>query len=241
MGKNYYLILGITENASREDIRAAFRQRAMELHPDRSGMESGPFQEVQEAYSVLGDPERRRRYDRDYGVKVARGRRRGQWRRRAEPLVPERPPAEPFRAVEPARAFRDLSPLESFETYAPSFDELFERFWSNFEPLSRPKAERLESLTMEVVLGREEARFGSRVRARIPARARCTECGGHGAVGFCECWRCEGRGTLMTEYPVEITVPAGTRDGDALRIPLARFGIENFYLTLLFRVSAVGG
>ena len=145
MGKNYYLILGITENASREDIRAAFRQRAMELHPDRSGMESGPFQDVQEAYSVLGDPERRRQYDREYGVQRAPGRRGG---RAAEPLVREKGEAEPFRPVQPARGFRELSPLESFETYTPSFGELFERFWSNFEPLDRPKAERLESLTV---------------------------------------------------------------------------------------------
>ena len=237
MAKNYYLILGITEDASREDIRAAFRQRALELHPDRSGMESGPFQEVQEAYSVLGDPERRRRYDRERPRPIAA---RGRWGRRAERLVPERPPAEPFRPVEPARGFRELSPLESFETYAPSFEELFERFWGNFEPWGRPKAERLESLTVEVVISPEEARFGSRVRVRIPARARCAECGGHGSVGFYECWHCEGRGALMTEYPVAVSVPPGTRDGDAVRIPLTQFGIENFYLTLLFRVTAVG-
>ncbi len=238
VAKNYYLILGITEDASREDIKAAFRQRAMELHPDRSGMESGPFQEVQEAYSVLGDPERRRRYDRQYGAQRARGRRaRGE----AEPLVRERRRGEPFRPVQPARGFRELSPLESFGTYAPSFDELFERFWSNSEPWGRPKAEQLESLTVEVVISPEEARFGSRMRVRIPARARCTECGGHGSVGFYECWRCEGHGALMTEYPVEISVPPGTRDGDATRIPLTQFGIANFYLTLLFRVNAIGG
>jgi molecular chaperone DnaJ len=241
MPKNYYLILGITEDASREDVKSAFRQRALELHPDRSGMESGPFQELQEAYSVLGDPERRRRYDREYGVQIARGLRRGRGRRSAEPLVAEWPPAEQFRPVEQARGFRELSPLESFETYAPSFEELFERFWGNFEPGGRPKAERLESLTMEVLLSPDEARFGSRVRVRIPARARCTECGGHGTVGFYECWYCEGHGALMTECPVDVPVPPGTRDGDAVRIPLTQFGIENFYLTLLFRVSAVAG
>lgn len=43
----------------------------------------------------------------------------------------------------------------------------------------------------------------------------------------------------MTEYPVEVAVPPGTQDGDAVRISLARFGIENFYLTLQFRVSGV--
>ncbi len=237
MAKNYYLILGISADASAEDIKAAFRRRALELHPDRSGLESGPFQDAQEAYSVLGNSERRRRYDRQYRAVSARGHRRGL---SPEPLVRERRKGEPLRPVEPARSFREFRPLKSFESYSPSFDELFERFWSNFEPFSRPKAERLESLTMEVVLSPEEARFGSRVRVRVPARARCAECGGHGAVGFYECWGCEGHGAVMTEYPVEVSVPSGTRDGDAVRIPLAPFGIENFYLTLLFRVSAVG-
>ena len=238
MPKNYYLILGIAGDASAEDIKAAFRRRAMELHPDRSGLSSGPFQDAQEAYSVLGDPDRRRRYDRQHRAVSAPGRRS---RPGPEPLVQERPRGEPLRPVEPARSFREIRPLKSFETYTPSVDELFERFWSNFEPLSRPKAEGLESLTMEVVVGPEEARFGSGVRVWIPARTRCTECGGRGAVGFYECWHCEGHGALTTEYPVEVSVPAGTRDGDAVRIPLTQFGIENFYLTLLFRVSAVGG
>jgi hypothetical protein len=44
----------------------------------------------------------------------------------------------------------------------------------------------------------------------------------------------------MTEYPVEVSAPPGTRDGDAARIPLTQFGIKNSYLTLLFRVGAVG-
>lgn len=237
MPKNYYLILGITADASAEDIKAAFRRRAMELHPDRSGLTSGPFQDAQEAYSVLGDPERRRRYDRQHWTARTTGRRPSPG---PEPLVRERPRGEPLRPVEPARSFREIWPLESFETYTPSYEELFERFWSNFEPFGRPKAERLESLTMEVVLSPEEARFGSRVRVGVPARKTCAECGGHGAVGFYECWYCEGHGALMTEYPVEVSVPRGTQDGDAVRIPLTQFGIENFYLTLLFRVSAVG-
>ena len=237
MPKNYYLILGVTTNASAEDIKAAFRRRAMELHPDRSGLASGPFQDAQEAYSVLGDPERRRRYDRQYQAGNARGHRRS---RVPEPLVRERPKGEPLRPVEPVRSFRELRPLESYESYSPSFDELFARFWGNFEPFDRPKAEGLESLTMEVVVDPEEARFGSRVRVWIPARVKCAECDGHGAVGFYECWCCDGHGALMTEYPVEVAVPPGTQDGDAVRISLTRFGIENFYLTLLFRVSAAG-
>ena len=53
MSANHYVILGVPFDASGDDIKAAFRRRALELHPDTSGMESGPFLELQEAYGVL--------------------------------------------------------------------------------------------------------------------------------------------------------------------------------------------
>ena len=229
MQKNYYLILGITSDANLDEIKAAFRRRALELHPDQSGLESGPFLEVQEAYGVLSDPGRRRDYDRR-GEAIARHR---PWGPSAEPLVRKRTPAEPFAA----RRFRDVSLAESFFSHRPSFDELFERLWSNFDSVSRPKAEHLESLTVEVVVSPEDAARGGTVRVGIPARATCPACGGHGAIGFYECWRCEGRGALTAEYPVEVAHPPGIPDGYAMRLPLSRFGIENFYLIVLFRVS----
>jgi DnaJ-class molecular chaperone len=208
MARNYYLVLGISSDASPEDIKAAFRRRALELHPDKSGLNSGSFIEAQQAYATLGDPERRRAYDRRF-------------------LQP---------SVEPVAGFQDLS-LDAFGQYHPSFEELFHRLWSNFLDVSRPKAERLESLTLEVLLSPDEARTGGRVRVEIPARAACPTCGGYGSVARYECWRCAGHGALTTEYPVDIEYPAGIRDDFVMRLPLTQFGIHNFYLTVQFRVS----
>jgi molecular chaperone DnaJ len=61
MKTNYYLILDVRTDASAEEIKSAFRRLAMELHPDRSGLESEPFRRVQQAYNVLSDPVERRR------------------------------------------------------------------------------------------------------------------------------------------------------------------------------------
>lgn len=63
MKKNYYLILGVTADASSGEIKAAFRRQALDVHPCQLGLESSRFRELQEAYGVLGDSERRRRYD----------------------------------------------------------------------------------------------------------------------------------------------------------------------------------
>jgi len=231
MPKNYYLILGVKSNATPGEIKAAFRQRVKELHPDRSGMGSGPFLEVQEAYGVLGDIAQRRRYDRlIYGIGRA-------WRERegAEPLIPEKTEGEPLRRFRERPHIFDVSLTKSFEQYRPSFEELFERLWSNFEPISRPKAERLQSLTVEVTLTPREARGGGIMRVWVPARTTCSFCGGRGGIGGYECSRCAGQGSLVGEYPLEIEYPPITRDF-VTQVPLAGFGIHNFYMTICLRI-----
>ena len=60
--KNYYQILGVDRNASADDIKLAYRRLANRHHPDRGG-DTAAFQEIQEAYAVLGDEQRRSQYD----------------------------------------------------------------------------------------------------------------------------------------------------------------------------------
>src|SRR6266566_4721601 len=172
MQKNYYLILGVSANATEDQIKAAFRRRAQELRPDYSGQESSPFLEIQEAYGVLSDPDRRHVYNRQNRSPA----RRAPWGPAAEPLVGQRPKAEPLRQAQRAGAFPQVSLAQSFDSYHPSFEELFDRLWGNFEGFTRPKAERLESLTVEVMLTAQDARHGGRAGVRIPARATCPAC-----------------------------------------------------------------
>jgi len=153
----------LSASASADEIKAAFRRPGRELHPDTSGLESSPFLEVQEAYGVLSDPERRREYDAEA---VRRVRRQPWAAAAAEPLVPLRPAPEPFGAVTSASGFHELGLAPEFAEYQPSFDEIFDRLWSNFESLTRPKSEGVESLTLEVVIGPQDARSGRHVRGR---------------------------------------------------------------------------
>lgn len=232
--KNYYLILGVKSDATSEQIRAAYRRQAKELHPDYYGRDSGPFIDLQEAYSVLSDPVRRRSYDDVFHHSY---RERGRASRvDVEPLYSRRSSPEPLVPEQNQVDLGQLSLTRDFRTFGPSFDELFERLLHNFN-LVRPKVERIRSLNVEIRVTRQEARRGGRVRILVPARLRCPVCRGHGGVGFYECNHCEGAGVVQGEYPINLMFPPGIVNNYMLEVPLDRFGISNFYLRAIFRVS----
>jgi curved DNA-binding protein CbpA len=60
--QNYYEILEVNENASQEQIKKAFRKASLKKHPDRGGNKE-EFQKINTAYQILGDPEKKRKYD----------------------------------------------------------------------------------------------------------------------------------------------------------------------------------
>ena len=232
MPKNYYIILGIPATSSQEDIKSAYRQLAKEFHPDHYGEGHSPFQSIQEAYSVLSDPEQRRIYDNTrqkrrltshYGIKVesmSEG-------TEPEPLIPEQGPGNQEKA----------SLSRSFGSSPPPFDTLFDRMARNIDESRRFKQGRPESLTVDVPLTPDQAFRGGQVHIAIPARIRCPNCSGAGGVGFYECWRCGGAGYMTGEYPVMVSYPAGIADSHITQLSLDRFGIRNLSLYIRFRIS----
>ena len=60
---DYYNTLGVSKDASEDDIKKAYRKLAMKHHPDRTGGDDSKFKEIQEAYATLSDPEKRSQYD----------------------------------------------------------------------------------------------------------------------------------------------------------------------------------
>jgi molecular chaperone DnaJ len=116
MPQDYYLVLGIAENASQTDIKGAYRRLAKAFHPDHYKGSPRQFQIIQEAYAVLSDPVRRRQHDLQvHDRKSARP--RGSFSGPLEPLVPD-PPDQRFyqdpapRAFHPDRRFATpVSPL----------------------------------------------------------------------------------------------------------------------------------
>jgi molecular chaperone DnaJ len=236
MGKNYYKILGILPTATPRDVRDAYRRSAKELHPDHYGENSSPFLEVQEAYGVLSDPDHRSRYDRR--VLASRIHPAAGKFSYIEPLKPNRPAAEPLRATEEPFAYETIDLRNSFRSHRPSMEEIFDRIRDNFKPAAAYKSERLQNLSLEIILTPDEARMGGQFRISVPTVSPCPTCGGRGIVPPYQCYRCMGAGSVSDDLPVDIKIAPGIPDGFQKAISLRRFGIRDVYLTLLFRVSS---
>jgi molecular chaperone DnaJ len=224
--KDYYLVLGISRTESTSGIRSAFRELAKHYHPDRVGPQGTSFfRDIVEAYQVLSDPERRRVYNQ--GLHHAAG----EAERPPAPIVtPHGPEAEPL-VPEP------MSILREFQTVYPSFEPLFHRFRRNFTGLEVPKAERVESLTLELLLSPNEALQGGTVPINVPVFYPCPVCRGSGHFWSFPCTTCGEQGMIEEEQVVRVRIPPMVGDGTVIEIPLRGLGIHNLYLQLFIRVT----
>ena len=225
MAKSYFAILGISPNATLTEIRRAYRRLAKEFHPDHYAGGSKRFRDIQEAYSVLGNRLTRREYEQSIRKVRTKTPLRGSVYPEPEPLIPEEGPVD----------MGEVSPVRSFQSFTPSFDEIFDWLWNNYSDLARPKSGRVQNLTLEVTLTPQQARQGGNARILVPARAACPTCRGHGRVGFYECTRCAGEGVISGEMPVSVSFPPGLVKDHAVMLPLDRFGMPNTHITILFR------
>jgi molecular chaperone DnaJ len=224
--KDYYLILGIPRGENVRGIQDAFRELAKKYHPDRAGPAATPrFQDIQEAYEVLSNPEKRTLYNHELDQDQI------EVKSRPEPIF-SWPQPEPEPLIP-----RRRSVLHDFATLRPGFEPLFERFVRNFTGENIPKGERLEALNVELVLSPEEAARGVTVPLGVPALYRCRQCGGSGRDWLFPCLDCHGQGTIEEEETVRIRIPAMIRDRAVFEVPIHGLGIHNFFLRLYIRIS----
>jgi DnaJ-class molecular chaperone len=241
--KDYYLILGISRSDAPAAIRSAYRDLAHRYHPDRTGPEgTRHFQEINEAYEVLSDPEQRAVYDRETGgrpVQVKIEPTAGELRRSSGRTWPDRvasgqrgPIPEPMIPVHD-----DVSVLRDFGVTRPSEDALCDRLVRNFARYGLPKSGRVEPLTVELHVSPDRARRGGTVTLALPVFRPCPACKGTGSIWELGCLHCNGTGMLETEQPVRILLPPDARDRDLFQVPIRHHGIQNLVLNLLVRVE----
>lgn len=170
MPVDYYEALGVSREANDEEIRRAFRRKAMEFHPDRNrtpGAED-KFKEINEAYQVLGDQEKRARYDRFGHAGVNGG------------------------------GSSSDRPFDGFDPFG-GFGDIFDTFFGGGGQQRANRARPGEDITQRITLSFEEAVFGCERDIEINRVEPCHHCSGAGnepGTPVTTCATCHGSGQV---------------------------------------------
>ncbi len=213
--KDYYEILGLDRSASEKDIKNAYRKLARKWHPDLhpeadKKKAEEKFKEINEAYEVLKDPEKRKRYDQ-LGSRWQEG--------------------QDFQAhpdMEGVRFYTsgDFGDFES--AFEGGFSDFFKMFFGEGAAAraggrragsaARRGPVKGEDVESEIELSLEEAYRGVTKTIRVSGSAVCSACGGAGTTGQGFCPQCGGTGNLPDEKTLDVKVPAGVKDGSRIRL-----------------------
>ena len=200
-GKDYYGLLGVGREATEAEIKQAYRKLARKYHPDvNPGNKSAEerFKQINEAYEVLSDPEKRKKYDQ-YG---------DQWRY-AEQFARAKQKEQRWEYSPESEAFHFGGGSESI------FDDLFREFGSRTRERTRPRQGRDLEYPVEVTL--EEAYQGANRILNLQSEELCPGCGGTGRIQNLPCSFCRGSGRVINEKRLEVKIPPGVTNGSRIR------------------------
>ena len=178
---DYYKILGVDKNIPQKDVRAAYRKRAKQFHPDlhpNDPKAKAKFQALNEAYEVISDPDKRAKYDQ-YGE---------QWKN-----------ADAFGGFGGAGGF---SGFGSSGGFSGGFSDIFGDIFGSFTGGGReePQDKSGEDITIEVALSFLDAAKGCKKEVTYTRKEPCPDCrstGAKGGTAYKTCDKCHGKGTIQ--------------------------------------------
>jgi molecular chaperone DnaJ len=175
--RDYYEILGLSRGAGDDEIKKAYRRLAVQFHPDRNPgnkQAEEQFKEINEAYQVLSDPERRAQYDRFGHAAFGAGQGAG-----------------PFGGFDFTQGFEEV------------FSDIFGDFFGTGRGRSRSRTRRGDDLRYDVEVDFEEAARGTEKVVKFQRLTQCDACNGtrarEGAGGARTCPNCRGTGQVRTQ------------------------------------------
>ncbi|MDP3242338.1 MAG: molecular chaperone DnaJ, partial [Reyranella sp.] len=206
MSQDFYELLGVSRTASADDIKKAYRKLAMQFHPDRNDGNAEAerkFKEINHAYDILKDPEKRAAYDR-YGAAAFEG---------------GAGPGGPFQGG------------QGFD-FGSVFGDIFEEMFGAGGQRGRGgRADmRGQDLRFNLEITLEQAYAGTEATVRVPSSVSCEVCHGSGAEAGSkpqQCPTCQGRGRVRAQqgfFTVERACPTCHGAGQVIDKPCKNCG-----------------
>ncbi|MDQ6826420.1 MAG: DnaJ domain-containing protein [Candidatus Eremiobacteraeota bacterium] len=209
--KNYYDILGVPKNAPAKDIKSVYRKLARKWHPDANPnnqkQAEEKFKDIQEAYEVLGDAEKRKKYD-VLGSDWQQAAQQAEQQRRYRTQQGE----EPFGA---GSGFGNATPNSGFSDF---FDMFFSGIGRQQTSQSRGFAQRGSDLETTIDLTLKDAFAGGRKPVSLQIEDTCSRCRGTGTDRGALCSQCHGTGRVLQAKRFDVTIPKGVREGQRIRL-----------------------
>ncbi len=243
MSKDYYTILGVSKNASNQDIKQAYRKLAHKYHPDKKGGDEKKFKQINEAYQVLSNDQKRAQYDQFGSAFPGQGGPSGAWGNGN------------FEDI-----FRNFG---GFRSANFDFDDIFSFFSGSPGGQKRTREYKSKAkdivvdleITLEEIYNRANKEIKLRKNVKCPkcnssgrepgsAMKKCSTCNGNGEIHQTQktifgsfsritvcpdchgegeipekaCTKCRGRGTIKDVQAITINVPAGVDDGQIIKL-----------------------
>lgn len=239
--QDYYELLGVSKGASDDEIKKAFRKLAVKYHPDKEGGDEAKFKEINEAYEVLKDKQKRQRYDQ-FGHAGVGGSGAGA--------------GNPFEGFQ---GFGGNGQGFEFNFGDGGLGDIFGQFFGGGQAQRGPQRGR--DVETQVTLSFEDAVFGIEKKLKLTMEDECShckgstvepgssmktcdsckgagqqvrvmntmfgpiqqavtceKCHGRGKVPEKMCTVCHGRGTERREQDITVKIPAGIDDGATIRL-----------------------
>jgi DnaJ-class molecular chaperone len=222
--KDYYAILGVPKTAAEKDIKSAYRKLARKWHPDANPdnqkAAEEKFKDIQEAYEVLSDPEKRQKYN-------VLG---NDWQRAAADAAQQRS-RQPGPGAG-AGAGPNMGGFNANFGNGSGFSDFFDMFFSGMQQPQRPGqrgtggfgagasagTQRGEDLETTLDLTLAESYAGGTKNVALQVDDLCPRCGGTGTERNRVCPQCGGVGRVMQTKRFDVTIPKGVREGQRIRL-----------------------